>query len=355
MELTSGKIQKAQRIVIYGPEGIGKSTLANQFPKPVFIDTEGGTNWMEAHRFTCTSWQDILKAVEYLKTKKHEFQTVVFDTADWTERFCVQHLCTNANKKSIEDFGYGKGYTYLAEEFGGLLTSLNTLIDAGIHIIFIGHCTVKKMELPEQEGSFDHYELKCTKQTSPLLKEWAEAVLFVNFKVLVTQDENKRTKAVGGRKRIIHTQHTAAYDAKNRWGLPDKVPFDLPFDFSVFAKVLNDNPRKSVKTDPPSPPPIRPKLEAALKDGTAVMVPPLEIEPEKKPEKANGLTAHQRQILTLMEKSKITKDELKKYSVGKSFIPEKGQLSDLDSGIMKQMVTEKNWLKVVANIEATRK
>jgi hypothetical protein len=283
MQLTSGKVQKAQRIVIYGPEGIGKSTLANQFPKPVFIDTEGSTNWMDVKRMECLSWQDILDAVKLLKANNQGFKTVIIDTADWAERFCVQHLCANSNKTSIEDFGYGKGYTFLAEEFGRLLTSLNTLVDTGMHIIFIAHCTVKKMELPDEAGSFDHYEFKCTRQTSPLLKEWAEAVLFVNYKVTVTQDDNKRTKAIGGRKRIIHTQHTAAYDAKNRWGLPDQIPFELPFDFSVFGKVLGENVSKTVVEVSP-PPPVKSKVDEMLKTGQATRTTPAQKDNDTPPE-----------------------------------------------------------------------
>ena len=248
MQLTTGKIQKAQKIVIYGPEGIGKSTLANQFPSPVFVDTEDSTSWMNVNRLTCNSWRDILDAIKFLKTEKHSFKTAVFDTADWAERLCVQFICGNASKSSIEDFGYGKGYTYLAEEFGKMLTSLAPLIASGMNVIFVAHCTVKKIEQPDESGSYDHYEFKCTRQTSPLLKEWAEAVLFVNYHVIVRQDDNKRSKAIGGRKRIIHTQHTAAYDAKNRSDLPDQIPFELPFDFKLIEKILGD---ATVVTTPP--------------------------------------------------------------------------------------------------------
>ena len=240
MQITSGRIQEAQKIIIYGPEGIGKSTLANQFPKPVFIDTENGTGWMDIKRIKCKSWQDVLDAIKYLKTEKHDFKTVIIDTADWAERFCVQFLCKNSNKSSIEDFGYGKGYTFLAEEFGRMLISLNTLGESGMHVVFIAHTTVKKMELPDEAGSYDRYEFKLTRQTSPLLKEWGGCVLFVNYHVIVRQDDNKRSKAIGGRKRIIHTQHTAAYDAKNRSDLPDQIPFELPFDFKLIEKILGD-------------------------------------------------------------------------------------------------------------------
>ena len=240
MKISSGKIQGAQRIILYGPEGIGKSTLANQFPSPVFIDTEGGTNWMNVDRLICASWRDVLDSIKFLKTEKHTFKTVVFDTADWAERLCTQYICSSANKLGLSSFDHGKGYLLLDEEFGRMLASLNNLIGSGMHIIFVAHAAVKSMTLPDESGSFDHWELKCSKRISPLLKEWAEAVLFVNYKITVTENEVGKTKAIGGRKRIIHTQHTAAYDAKNRSDLPDQIPFELPFDFKLIEKILGE-------------------------------------------------------------------------------------------------------------------
>ena len=357
MQLTSGKVHKAQRVVIYGPEGIGKSTLANQFPKAVFIDAEGSTNWMDIQRFTCGTWQDILDAVKQLGTKNNSggFKTVVIDTADWAERFCVTHICQNSNKTSIEDFGYGKGYTFIAEEFGRLLSSLNDLIDSGMHVIFIAHCTVKKMELPDEAGSFDHYELKCSRQTSPLLKEWAEAVLFVNYKVTVTQDDNKRTKAVGGRKRIIHTQHTAAYDAKNRWGLPDQIPFELPFDFGVFAKILGKNVSKPVVDKPAAPESTgRPAVDNMLKTGQAVATTPVTSAPAPThgPAPTDDIP---RQLGALMELSGVLASELVTYCEGKNFIPKEGMLKDIKRVVLDQMIKDANWTKVVNAIKTNRK
>ena len=353
MKLTSGKIQKPQRIVIYGPEGIGKSTLADQFPAPVFIDTEGSTNSMNVKRMECKSWQDVLDAVKWLKTQKHSFKTAVFDTADWAERSCINFLCARDNKTSLEGWGYGKGYTFLSEEFGRLLASLDALIDSGMHVIFVAHTSVKKMELPDQEGSFDHYELKCSRQTSPLLKEWADALLFVNYKVIVTTDEDKRSKAIGGRKRIIHTQHTAAYDAKNRWELPDQIPFALPFDFGVFAKVLGENVSKPV-IEVAAPAPVRPGVDKMLETGQATRV-PVAPEPDKVEPVKTAPEDVPPNLLKLMVADKIYAAELKMYCEDKSFIPKGGKLTDIPPKILTQMILMSNWVKVAGKVKAARK
>jgi hypothetical protein len=49
-EITSGINDKPLKVVVYGPEGIGKSTFAAQFPEPLFIDTEGSTDFMNVRR-----------------------------------------------------------------------------------------------------------------------------------------------------------------------------------------------------------------------------------------------------------------------------------------------------------------
>lgn len=225
MEITYGRIHSAQKVVIYGPEGIGKSTFASRFPEALFIDTEGGTKLLDVARLPAPqNWQDVLDEVNYVANNATCCKTLVIDTADWAEQQAISAICQRAKKSGIEDFGYGKGYTYVAEEFQGLLRKLDKLIDLGINVVITAHAKMRKFEQPDEMGAYDRWELKLSKQSAPLLKEWADMVLFANYKTFTVRTEEKKVKAQGG-ERTMYTSHHPCWDAKNRHGLPDEVPF----------------------------------------------------------------------------------------------------------------------------------
>ena len=238
IEITKGKQARAQRVVIYGTEGIGKSTLAAQFPDPVFIDTEGSTSNMDVKRFgKPTSWTMLMNEIAFVKANPGCCKTLVIDTVDWAEQLCVEHVCAFHGKKGIEDFGYGNGYTYVREEMGRLLNKLQELVDSGVHVVLTAHSQLRKFERPEEEGAYDRYELKLGKktgsQTSPLIKEWADIVLFCNYQLMVVKSETNKAKAYGG-ERFMYTTHHPAWDAKNRHGLPPKLPMDYASIAHIF-------------------------------------------------------------------------------------------------------------------------
>ncbi len=242
LALIRGKIAAAQRVVIYGPEGIGKSTLAAAFPDPVFLDTEGGTIHLDITRFPKPeNWEAVLACIAQLRNTEHGFKTLVFDTADWMERLLVDYVCRKSHKDSIEDFGYGKGYTYLAEEFSRFLRSLEVLRERGLHLVMVAHSTIRKFEQPDAGGAYDRYELKLSKQCAPLLKEWCDLLLFVNYFTKLTETDGRK-RAVGGRERRIYTTHCAAYDAKNRHGLEEQMPMAFGSIAHVFPDIRSGAP-----------------------------------------------------------------------------------------------------------------
>jgi hypothetical protein len=237
--ITRGKVERAQKVVIYGPEGIGKTTLAAAFPGPVFIDTEGGTDHLDVARLPSpTSWAMLTELVKHARDTPGLCGTLVIDTADWAEQLCVAELCAKNQRSGLEDFGYGKGYGYLAEAFGRLLNLLNEVIERGVNVVFTAHAQTRKFDQPDELGAYDRWEMKLQKKTGPLLKEWADMVLFANYKTYVINVDNQgaqkgRNKAQGG-ERVLYTSHHPCWDAKNRQGLPE----EMPLRFSSFAHCI---------------------------------------------------------------------------------------------------------------------
>ena len=233
LNITKGKIVRAQKVVIYGPEGIGKSSLAAQFPDPVIIDTEGGTAHMDVRRIDKPqSWEELLSIVKEVAATPGICKTLVIDTADWAEQLITAYLCAKYKQNSIESFGYGKGYTYMGEEFSRLLSACDLVISAGIHVVITAHAKMRKFEQPDEMGAYDRWEMKLSKQTAPLLKEWCDMLLFCNYQTFVVTADNDTKKAQGG-KRVIYTAHHPAWDAKTRIALPEVI--DLDYGNIAFA------------------------------------------------------------------------------------------------------------------------
>lgn len=254
MKITKGKRARAQKVVIYGTEGIGKSSLASQFPEPLFIDTEGSTDNMDVARLDKpTSWIMLNNQIAFIKANPTVCKTLVIDTIDWAESLCVDNLCAMHGKKGIEDFGYGNGYVYAKEEMGRFLNKLQDLIEIGINVVLTAHAQIRKFELPDEMGSYDKYELKLGKktssQTAPLVKEWADLLLFCNYKTYLISQEKSTKKKAQGNQRVMYTEHNPAWDAKNRHGLPSELPLDYNSIAHIFKTEVKEEVKKTVQTE----------------------------------------------------------------------------------------------------------
>ena len=154
---------------------------------------------------------------------EHEYKTFVLDTLDWLEPLCWQHVCKSKNKKAIEDFGYGKGYAYALDEWRRFVAGCDALSERkGMNIILLAHCHIRSWNNPAGDN-FDRYELKLHAKSSALVTEWADELLFCNYETF-TRDADGKAKGVSNGARVVHTVRNAVWDAKNRHGLPERLP-----------------------------------------------------------------------------------------------------------------------------------
>ena len=330
MNITGGIIPSAQKVLIYGPEGIGKSTFAAQFPEALFIDTEGSTKHMDVRRLDApSSWTMLMEEVRYVYLNPHVCRTLVIDTADWAEQLCIAHVCAKAQKSGIEDFGYGKGYTYLAEEFGNLLNVLSEVVDAGVNVVMTAHSTIRKFEQPDETAAYDRWELKLGKKTAPLVKEWCDMVLFANYKTIVVKSEDKKAKGAGGQ-RVVYTSHRPTWDAKNRSGLPDEIAFD----YAAIAAVIPSMPKPgeaSVPTPVEAPKP----------------------EPAPAPLPATEVPAHLRALFDLMANEGVTEAEVRQAVFAKGHFPLATPIETYPADYVEGVLIGA-WPKVLASIKDSR-
>ena len=236
MKITKGKQTRAQRVVIYGVESVGKSTFAAKFPKPLFLDIEQGTSHLDVDRCDIGSWKQLTDSLT--ECRSSDYKTIVIDSADWAERLCIEDLLATTKKTSIEDFGYGKGWVMVAERMARMLSSVDALIEVGKNVVLIAHSKIHKFEAPDALAAYDRYELKLSKQCSPLLKEFADELWFLRFKTKVSTTDTGRGKGIGGKERIILTTHSAAYDAKTRSGLAEELPLVWESVAHLFADIV---------------------------------------------------------------------------------------------------------------------
>lgn len=381
MNITRGKVQEAQKTVIYGPEGIGKSTLASQFPDPLFIDTEGSTSGMDVARFDRpTSFTMLMQQIKYVNEHPDICRTLVIDTADWAEQLCIAEFCAKKQITGIEDIGYGKGYVYVAEDFGRMLNLLEDIKQKGINIVITAHAQMRKFEQPDELGAYDRWELKLQKKTAPLLKEWADMVLFCNYKTIVVNVDNQgaakgKNKAQGG-KRVMYTEHHPCWDAKNRHGLQPELDMNyssiahcIP-DTSVSAQSARVEPAATVQAPQPTalqvPQPVTPQNTQTTTSQQREDTSPRQIPaggtgtgnaaapPEKKPEETYADIPRQVADLIRTADFMILETDIMNVVAQKGYFPRGTRLKDCPQEFIDGWMVP-FWDKIVAMIIENKK
>lgn len=237
----TGKVDRPNRLLIYGTPGVGKTTWAAGAPRPICIQTEDGADQVGLDRFPkVDSYDQALDCLKSLAHEAHDYKTLVVDSTDWMERLIHAKVAKEHNATSIDDdsckaFSFQKGYGLCLEYWKQLIEAFDYLRDhLDMATILIAHSEVKRFDDPRSEG-YDRYQPRVHKFVNALLIEWCDAIFFAGYEAHTrTEDKGfnkERTFAIGDGRRVLYTDERPSHVAKSRW----KLPATLPLDYQAFA------------------------------------------------------------------------------------------------------------------------
>lgn len=235
----SSKNFEAQKVLLYGVPGIGKTTFAATFPAPILLRTEDGASALDVPTFpkllqSMPEFDDAMKALQ----GRHGFKTLIIDSLDWLEPIIWRYVCAKEGKGNIEDFGYGKGYVKVDDVWRTVQGKIEKIRRQGMHVVAIAHAVPVTYDPPDSDP-YQRYSVKLHKRASAIWMEWADMCLFLNYKSKVINVEGQKAKAKGSGDRVIYTAERPAYQAKSRWPLDDEIHIGADSTWAGFHEQLH--------------------------------------------------------------------------------------------------------------------
>jgi hypothetical protein len=237
------KADKPPILLIYGPEKMGKTTLAAEFPAPVFIQTEdGASGTLELDSFGLLgSFGEVLDGLGTLASEDHAFKTVVIDSVSKLEKLVFAEVCERNNWKSIEQPGYGKGYVEADYVWNELVEACRYLRDQRqMTVVLIGHSVTDRFDDPETQ-SYSRYTIDLHKRAMAILTREVDAILLIKRDVTIKTEGAKgagRARADGGDTRWIYCEGRPAFQAGNRFNMPERIMFKRGEGYTQLAAYL---------------------------------------------------------------------------------------------------------------------
>ena len=251
MKISEGKKNMPHLILVHGRDGVGKTTLASEFPRPLFIGPEQGSFNIDASRVDdVDNWDKLKETLRdvYKLPDTKRYKTVVIDSLDWCELMIMEHICNSQNQPSIElcSGGFGKGYMEVRNEFIEMQRALNFLRAKGFNVVLICHSNVAEFNDPAADHAYNRYELKLFKSKSgnvdcrALWREFVDAVIYLHDEVVVSGDKqnNKNIRGSSTDRTLMELKNNARWDAKNRFGIKKPIVFKIGQGYQELNKAL---------------------------------------------------------------------------------------------------------------------
>lgn len=330
MNIITGTIAKAQKIIIYGEPGAGKSTLAAQFPNMLLVDVEHSSEHIDVPRVLVDNWDALLSTLT--ECASCQFDTIAVDTLDVVESFCA----TKYSIKILAPKDYGRSFVQIEEIFKEqIMPRLDAIIASGKNVVLLAHNELKKVELPDQDGQFDRHEMRLTKRVKALFEGWCDSLLFIYRKTFVEESDSGKMKAKGGKKRWIETNSNTFCVAKTRWnGLEDNFEVDI-------KKILPFLPNAKNATVKPAEAPK-----------------PAEVSKAQETKPTTPMTPQER-LSNLLALGKFSEGEMLAYLYGKNkrgtaFVEVGTEFKDIPADLIERMTKPENWERIEASLQANR-